>query len=200
MTNNPQQVHLLLIVCVRRVWGTLGAGQPFNVPQPPSDLLLLLVRPRHLLLLAGAELQLLTLIAAARRCTGTARHCAARCTGRSRSRPRVLEPIHIDRQVSLGCQTSSIHVPLLRAERADKFFVVRDHDYSALVFSDRDRQAAYAVAVKEIGRLVKNEQVGIVLPCVSNLPKSIKPIRSIHTHMAPANTTLTFCPPLRPEI
>ena len=135
------------------------------MPQAPPDLAFLLLSARHLLLLLGAELHVVFValcIAHDRRANG-ARSRAADVRARdARPRARVLKAVHGDGQVALVRNTSVCNVPLLRAERANKFFVMGNHDYATLVVADSNGQATERVAVQEVSGFVKHEQMGVV--------------------------------------
>lgn len=90
-------------------------------------------------------------------------------------------------------------MPLFGAECADELFVMGDHYDAALEVADCNGQAAEGVPVEEVGGFVEDENVPDgTLVIISN------GIRELVTyglfHIAPASTTFTFCPPLRPEI
>lgn len=68
-----------------------------------------------------------------------------------------------------GRQASGVDMPLFGAEGADKFFVVRDHDYTTFVLADGDGETTDRVSVQEIGWFVEDEQVRVVLKFVSRL-------------------------------
>ena len=170
--------HLLgIIVSVRRMRGTLGTVQPFDMPEASADLSVLELGTCQLLLLPGAELH--------GRIVGVGLHgragrgvaggadiaawdCAGDCARDSRiqsgcARVAVLESVEADGEVALGGQTTGIDVPLFGAEGADEFFVVGDHDDTALVVTDGDGETADRVTVQEVGGLVEDEEMGVVL-------------------------------------
>ena len=83
--------HSCFVVRVWRMWSALGRIEPFNVPQPPSDLSFFNLRPRKLLLFLRLELHIRVVFCprVCRRCSRAA-DSAADIAG---SRPRVLEAI-----------------------------------------------------------------------------------------------------------
>lgn len=156
---------------------TLGTVEPFNVPQPPPHFLLLLLRPRHLLLLPRTELHVSALGVAVggTRCgtTATQRRTCTACqatTIHSNAQTRragtagivgVLKAAGVDGEVALVLQTPIAHVPLLRAQSSYKLFVVGDHEDTTLVIADGNSQATQSVTVQEISRFVEHEKMRV---------------------------------------
>src|SRR5690625_4583596 len=115
------------------------------MPQPPPNLPLLQLSPRHLLLFLRLELQLPTVFSSrvhSRR--SRARHNAA--TGSARdataSAGVIFEAVEGDGCVALVGHTAVRNVPLFRAEGTDEFFVVRNHDDTTLVVADGNSETS----------------------------------------------------------
>lgn len=152
-----------------KLYAYLGAVEPLDVPQTPADLLLLLLFLGHLLLLACAELHVVfrAFCVAHDWSTGGTRDGTGdgRADGRgdvAGARTRVFETVHGDSEVALVRYTTICDVPLLRAERANELFVMRDHDDTALVVADSDGKTTQGIAIQEVSRFVEDEQVGVV--------------------------------------
>ena len=145
--------------------GALGAVEPLDVPQTPSDLALLELLLGHLLLLLGAELHLAVVLGAA--VDGAANGAAARrgcvqAAGQRAAGPAVVEPVERDGGVPAVGHPSVVDVPLLGRERADELLVMGDHDHAALEVADRDGETAERVTVQEVGGLVQHEEMRVV--------------------------------------
>ena len=74
----------------------------------------------------------------------------------------IFEAVEGDGEVAFLGEAAVDDVPLLRAESADEFFVVRDHDHAAFVVADGDGKASEGVAVEEVGGFVEDEEVRVV--------------------------------------
>ena len=145
--------------------------------QPPPHLPLLDLRPGKLLLLLRLEFHVRvvfpTRVCRRRRSArDVAAHVAAAGAG-------VLEPVERDSEMAFVRHAAVGDVPLLGAESADEFFVVRDpafrlvllvweidgaclHHDTAFVIPNRDRQSTQRIAIQEVRRLVKHEQMRII--------------------------------------
>jgi hypothetical protein len=137
---------------------------PFNVSQSSSDLSLLQILLGQLLLLLSLECHVPVVFGAgvdggwSGRSDGTADSRASDATTRS----RVLEAVGRDGHVALVDHTSSLDVPLLRAEGTNELFVVGNHNDTTLVVTDSDGETTEGVTVQEVGRFVKDEKMGVV--------------------------------------
>lgn len=166
----------LIIIRIRRMRRPLGTIQPLNMPQATPNLPLLLLRPRHLLLLPRAELHLLlraafrlTLRARARWRSLRTAH-SRRDVGRRKSgagerttRPRrVVETIEVDGQMALLRQSAVGNVPLFGTQGGDELLAMGNHDDAAFVVADGGCEAAETVAVEEVGGFVEDEDVRVV--------------------------------------
>ena len=151
---------------------TLWTVQPLDMPQPSTDLSVLHLGSGELLLLLGLELHIAFGLALdgglgwralgrrRSRADDTARHAGSGPGG-------VVEAVESDGQVSLLRQAAVGYVPLLRAEGANEFFVVGNHDYTALVIADGDCETAEGVTVQKVGWFVEHEKMRVVLLWVS---------------------------------
>lgn len=163
ITSHPiSSIPSSLIISIRRMRRTLRTIEPLNVPQPPPNLPLLQLRTRQLLLLARAELHIAFIATAGRGTISRRRSGADLRAGDgggdgAGAWSGVVEAVEGDGQVALLGQAAGFHVPLLWAQGADEFFVVRDHDYSTFVFADGDRETSDRVTVQEVGWFVEDE-------------------------------------------
>lgn len=158
---------IILIVRVRWARCTFLRTQPLNVSQASADLSVLEILLGHLLLLAGAESHISRILGAA---VGGARGGAgddAAChggdgAGDAAAGAGILEAIGGDGEVTLVGDASISDVPLLGAERANKLLVMGNHDDTTLVVADSNSETTEGVTVQEIGRLVEDEEMGVI--------------------------------------
>lgn len=118
------------------------------MPQSPPDFPLLLLRTCELLLLLRLELQFAFLLALRSGADGGSRGGGSDGAGeRGAGAGGVFEAVEVDGEMALLREAAVVDVPLLGAQGADEFFVVRDHDDAAFVVADGDGEAAEGVAV-----------------------------------------------------
>jgi len=159
---------LRIIITVDRLGRSLGTVQPLDMPQSPARLTLLHLRPRQLLLLPRAELHIiiaallgcastttlrLALYRTARLAGRRGRECAVLARRHARRQARrdtadagrrgtahgaVFETSAINGEMALVREATFFDVPLLGAECAHEFFIVRDHDHTSLPVADGD--------------------------------------------------------------
>jgi len=151
------------------------------MPETSADLSLLHLSTSQLLLLPGTELHGRIIGVGLHGRAGRGVACGADIaagdgTGNTgvesgSARSAVLESVKGDSEMSLGREATSVDVPLLWTESTDEFFVVGNHNDTTFVVANGHSETTNGVTVQEIGRLVENEEMGVVLPVVS--PDSI---------------------------
>lgn len=135
--------------------------------QAPAGVSVLEILLGHLLLLAGTESHISRVLGAAvggaRGGTGdsAARH-RGNGAGDAAARAGILEAVGRDGEVTLVGHAAVSDVPLLWAEGADELLVMGNHHDTTLVVADGDGKTTEGVTVQEIGRLVEDEEMGVV--------------------------------------
>jgi len=147
-----------------------------------ADLPILQLGTSQLLLLSGTELhgRIVGVGLHGRAGWGVARSAdgaAGNGAGNAGVEPRsarvaVFESVKADSEMTLGSETTGVDVPLLWAEGTDELFVVGDHDNTTLVVANGHGKTTDGVTVQEVGGLVEDEKMRVVLSIVSFEPFS----------------------------
>lgn len=149
MHPDPTQSMLSLRFVIRVLghWSALWRLEPLQVPKSPAHLLILDLSPSQLLLLWRLCLERHVAISTSIRGCGAVDWCGS-------------TPQGIGRGEKLRCRNGEVlDKPEVIHERLHEFFVMGNHDNTALEALDSMTQTTERISVQEIGRLIEDQDV-----------------------------------------